>query len=100
MKELVLDYISSTHTFRRRALAKIMLAENPGIFKDIEHARDYASSLHGCSWTGGVGIHEGNVPLLPAEISKDYSPYVIPKVNDRILVLSDIPYSVSGQQRN
>jgi predicted phosphodiesterase len=89
MKELVLDYISKYPYLPKRALAKIMFAENPGIFKDIGHARDSLRYYMGARGQDSR-IHEGNVPLLPAEISKDYSPYVIPKVNDRILVLSDI----------
>ena len=89
MKELVLDYISKYPYLPKRALAKIMFAENPGIFNDIEHARVTLRHYMGARGQNSR-IHEGNVPLLPAEISKDYSPYVIPKINDRILVLSDI----------
>lgn len=86
---MVLDYIEKYPQLSKRALAKKMANDHPIVFKDSEHAR---RAIRYYTGTNGVGsrIHAINDKMLPAEKKFNITPYVIPVVNNKILVMGDL----------
>lgn len=88
MKEIVLEYISKYPTMSVCSISRALVAERPDMFKSFDNARSMVRYYIGSK--GEQSRHNDVNKPLPAERSKDYSPYVLPVVNNRILVLSDV----------
>jgi predicted phosphodiesterase len=89
MREVVLEYIQKYTTLSKKKIAKELFKDRPDLFISLENARKRVRWYMGSD--GERSRHNSvNVPLLPPEESRDYSPYVLPVVNNKILVLSDV----------
>lgn len=80
--------------FSKRWIAKVMFEENPDIFKDYESARSYLrASLGVMGKNKGKNADEINRRfsfIMDSVDELDYKEFIVPKVYNKTLVLSDI----------
>lgn len=100
-REILLKYPKASDN----ALAKLLLKENPLLIRDLNNARNLIQWHQGKKTGAGRyrssdpivrnNGHTRNNPLgLPSSHEEKREPYILPKVNNNILIISDlhIPY--------
>jgi len=98
--DIVKNYLRKYPNTYSRSIAIKLYKENPDVFKSIEHAREivrYYRHSHGKHDRKKIATDEfanQNPYNLPYSDETDYIPYVLPKSQDKILLISDmhVPY--------
>lgn len=103
-RKLAIEIIKKFPKTPTLTLAKKLVKDNPGIYRDVEHARSCINTSRG---TNGNTIRRKSsdkslygtspgkyVPFLPDAEPDNWQPFHLPKANDNILHLQDlhVPY--------
>jgi len=103
--DVAIEYLKNFPNHSKLALARMMAKENPSIFKDVETARSVIRQRTGAMgerqkrYTKDIVEHSSghsreNPFGFPASHEEKREPYILPKANNNILIISDlhIPY--------
>lgn len=102
--EVIREYLKRFPKHGDLTIAKKIYAENPLLFKTVETVRSYIRNIKGKNSTPGRELkdksmytaktYDSNPYRLPATDEQVREPYILPKVNNNILLISDIhiPY--------
>lgn len=88
-KDIILEMYGKYPNVSKNRLAIMIADQYPGLWNNKESARTSIRNFTGRKGTLSR-IHDANHPQLPGEQNRDRTPYKIPLVNNRIMVLSDI----------
>lgn len=92
---IVIEYLEKFTTTPSLTLARMIFRDHPLVFTSIDHARSVIRLYRGQSGTNNLPkISDrrfiGTGMILPEGEEPEYRPYELPKVNNRILYISDI----------